>query len=251
MKKTVKIAAFCSALLFSALYASAEEKTFFIPGKGKLTREVSLQHIQELDSKGRVTSEESESGPRTFYSYDKKGHLLLLSSGDFQISYDYNKKGFLTHTKNSDGLEEWYEYDKNGLLLMIKDSEGYGKKYSYDQTGKLIELSEIEFSHGKSEDEGEILLYSERYTYNNAGQKVKMEYSYGDSTLYFYDEEGRLVKESYSSGNYKEYIYSKEGKLLFTCEKQDDYEVESFFVYELTEDGKVKKIKEYYITIYG
>ena len=248
MKKTFKISAFCSILLLSALCTSAEEKTFFIPGRGKLTRDVSLQHIQELDSNGRVISEESESGPRTFYSYDKKGRLVLLSNGNFQKSYDYNKKGLLTHTKDSDNLEEWYEYDKNGNLLMVKDSEGFAKKYSYDQNGKVIEISEIEFS--EESEEGNF-LYSEKYEYNNAGQKVKMEYSYGDSTLYSYDEEGRLTKETFSSGNYKEYIYSKEGKLLFTCEKQDDYEVESFFVYELTEDGKIKKIKEYYITIYG
>jgi len=237
MKKISKQTAFFATLLLSSFFVHAEEKSFFIPGKDKITRDVNLVEERDFDANGRLSSLKQASGPVITYKYDKKGRISSVShDSGYKETFEYNKKGLLTHKKTSADIEEWYDYDANGVLLAKRGNDSTGRKYSYDQNGKLVEITYYE---------GDVILYSENYEYNTEGRRSKKTYSYGEEELYTYDENKHLTKKTYADGTYTEYVYSKEGSLVYSHTAIEDTDEETFYIYELTEDGKTKKMKKY------
>ncbi|MBP5359026.1 MAG: hypothetical protein J6Y69_07560, partial [Treponema sp.] len=72
IKLTKKHALGAILLAFTAIFLYAEEKTFSIPGKGELTRDVELVRVEDYDKKGRITSDEPSVEPAPLYYYVKK-----------------------------------------------------------------------------------------------------------------------------------------------------------------------------------
>ena len=56
--------------------------------------------------------------------------------------YEYNSNGKITHSKDSDGCEEWNEYDSNGKVIHYKKSNGFESWHEYDSNGKEIHFKD-------------------------------------------------------------------------------------------------------------
>ncbi len=240
-----KTAAFAFLWICAALFISAYEMSFDIPGKGTITRDVELQRLEEYDKNGRLINAESARGPSETYKYDKKGRLILLESTyDYEISYEYDKKGNLIHTKDSEGYEHWYSYDEKGRLLVEKSSNLLENHYFYDENGNLAKYEVHDL-------EGDAIIEIQWYYYDEQNRKIHMEPHTGSAVDYTYDADGNLIGERYSDGTTIEYAYSKDGRLLYRIETTSEAEYEDFYEYEYWSNGKVKSITQYYCTIFG
>ena len=244
MKKITKtLTAIFTTFLFSTFYIHSEEMTFSIPGKGEITKDVTLVEERTFDKNGRLFSVKQASGPLITYKYDKKGRISTVShDSGYKEIFKYNKQGLLIHKKTSEDIEEWYDYDANNVLLAKRGNDSTGRQYTYNEKGRLAEITYYE---------GDVVLYSEFYEYNDNGRRSKKFTTFGEEESYTYDEKGRLVKKTYSDDTYTEYFYSEKGHLLYSHTAIQDSEEETFYVYEVSEDGKLKSSKKYMWSVFG
>lgn len=223
-------------LLCTAMFLSAWERSFDIPGKGTLEREVEVERVDEYDKNGRLVTSYYAGNIEEYYKYDRKGRLILFSnSNEYEKNYEYDKKGNLIHTKDVEGYEEWFSYDEKGNLLVEKNINNLEKHYFYDEAGNLskYELHDLE---------GDAIIEREWYYYDENNRKIHMEPSTGCAIDYTYNADGKLIGERYSDGTRIEYVYSDEGLLLYSITITSDDEYENFYVYEFWGNGKIKQI---------
>ncbi|MBP5330217.1 MAG: RHS repeat protein [Spirochaetaceae bacterium] len=236
---------FIVLFICSALFLSAAEKSFNIPGKGTIKRDVSLQTVENYDKNGCLTSSESAMGPVETYTYDKKGKLILFANENgFEQNYEYDKKGNLIHMKDNEGFEVWYTYDDSGKLSVAKDNENLETHYTYDAAGNLYQTELWDL-------EGDAVIEMEWYYYDDNNRLIRKEVSYGSAVDYTYDKAGNLIGERYSDGTNIEYVYSQSGQLLYRYTTTSDSEQEEFYEYELWNNGKVKTRKTYLWEVFG
>ena len=229
----------------TALFLSAAEKSFNIPGKGTIKRDVSLQKVENYDKNGRLTSSESAMGPVETYTYDKKGNLILFANENgYEQKYEYDKKGNLIRMFDNEEFEVWYTYDEKGKLLSERSNESMETHYTYDEAGNLYQTEVCDL-------EGDAIIEMEWYYYDENNRLIRMEPSMGNAVDYTYDKDGRLIGERYSDGTTVEYAYTKDGRLLYRIETTSEAEYEDFYEYEYWSNGKVKSITQYYCTIFG
>ena len=90
-----------------------------------------------------------------WYEYDDKGNMIhSKDSNRFEGWYEYDDNGNCIHSKNSIGYEIWNEYNENGnciysklLYVKIIETERW---YEYDDKGNMI--------HSKDSNGFEFLL---------------------------------------------------------------------------------------------
>ena len=246
IKLTKKHAVSAILLAFTAIFLYAEEKTFNIPGKGDLTRDVQLVRVEDYDKKGRITSDEPSVAPATLYYYDKKGQLVksVMGYNYYVTEFEYDKKGNLIHTSDTDGHEIWYTYDKKGKLIEDKTSTGLVGHYTYDENGNLSKYQ-------VDDPEGDAVISCEWYYYDEKNRMIHKEPSIGEAVDYTYDKNGNLIKESYSNGTTVDYAYSESGDMLYKCLRTYDVEHEEFYEYEWWSKGKIRKRRTYLWEVYG
>ena len=56
---------------------------------------------------------------------------------DNKFIREYDEKGNITHTRHSDGREEWWEYDEEGRLTHTRHSDGREEWYDDKNNGGL------------------------------------------------------------------------------------------------------------------
>lgn len=224
-----KSVAFLSAFLLATMFASAEEKTFEIPGKGTLTRDVTLRKKLGFDEYGRIEYGENPDGSMEYFDHDKKGRMISYEKDDgYKKTYTYNKKGVRTKSKDTKGAKETYTYDESGKLVSVSNSNGIERTYTYDELGHMTEV--------KVTKEGEV-LFSDKYEYDELGRRLKKINTKGVEENYVYDEDERLSLVKCSDGTEKEFVYDKAGKMAYKRDTTRGTEHEEFFEYENDEDG--------------
>lgn len=128
--------------------------------------------------KSSISGEKSEFDTEV-YTCDGYVDKYIEIDKDKESSTTYNGSGDIISTtmvkKESDGTEKWLYTDEDG-------NELYYEIHSYDQYGNLSSVSKYQ------ED---ILVYTEKYTYDDENRLVKSDY---------YNRKGKLIE-------YTDYIY--------------------------------------------
>ena len=195
--------------------------------------------------RGQVAEVEDGRNNTTRYEYDKDGNVLTVTDDLGKITTNtYNKKGLLAETLDGnnnvvrffydaanrqvyktvdpDGLkiQTSYQYDALGRMTLQQDArytqEQRTTEYIYDRNGRLLQEIVDAVDGG--------LNLSTRYTYNKAGNQVKVERGSRANpsqqvTLYHFDKFGRKTEEIRDPGEGKlnistKYRYDKNGNLV-------------------------------------
>lgn len=198
-----------------------------------------------------------------YYNYNDNGQIV--SERGYQIGtydygekeakesradhadYVYNDKGQLVSMTNSEGTTT-YEYNEAGQLFQEITSTGKTLQYTYNENGNVASVENIvtdEYAFTRPSE-----AYKEKYTYSEAGRKIKVErvyardveYKYfGSITKWYYADqpissETWKYENGYLTENYK-YVYNN----------NFDKIPASRFIYNYSEDkNTVTYIKETY-----
>lgn len=155
----------------------------------------------------------------------------------------------LTKIVSSDDGEEYVynvTYEENGVHV-TPETLGYRVDTVYDADGKV--LSELTYN-----DEG-INTYRDTYTYNNAGQKIEeLFWDVEDDRLlsrnvYSYNDQGQLVKREITYGSNltgrTEFIYDANGFLTEEHHYNNDGVMTARGEYTTNSEGQIQSYKEY------
>jgi len=145
------------------------------------------------DSDERVVSQTNPIGGTTTFTYGPTTTAPVLSSGQTLItdptghktldSYDY---GLLTSETRGYGTSDagtWsYEYDPVSLgVTVITDANGHSQRFTYDENGNKTSSSDA-------------LGYTTLYTYNALNELTSSTDPLGVQTIYGYDEAGHIAE---------------------------------------------------------
>lgn len=144
------------------------------------------------DPKNRTTS----------YTHDAAGRLAgSVDAQNRATAYGYDDAGRLTSVQYSDPTtpDVGYGYDNDGRRTSMSDGSG-GSSYIYDSLGRLTEQLD-----GAGHDV--------RYTYDLAGNVVKLTYPDGRSVDRAYDDAGQFVRLTDWNGGIDAFDYDADGNL--------------------------------------
>jgi len=141
-------------------------------------------------SDGNILSETDPLGNKTQYTYDKNGN---------QTSRTVTRK---TST-GTETLTQYNEYDAKGRLTQTSDSDGNINKTEYNEMGK--KSASIDKNGKRTE-----------YKYNNAGYLSETIYPDGEKETFKYDVEGRKISSTDREGKETRYKYDKIGRIIST-----------------------------------
>lgn len=222
----------------------------------------------EYDERDRLLSEtvtDSEGAllSQTLYSYD------ILSSAPaadtVQPHYIYtgsnnNAVSVVTKTVVGDdaapSIVTTQYTDRNGDVVRtgkVLDGTEYLDTYTYDFCGNLL-------THLSAQDTAGGLAYSEKYTYNAAGQVVKSYNALGQYTTSGYDWLGRMISSTDYAGTPTTYAYDALGRLLrqtvtvqdgITAVTKYDYDAAGNIIREWTPKNAVGEAAAWAKTEYG
>ena len=187
--------------------------------------------------------------------YDKNGNFVRDIGYHNSLIYwicEYDINGNLTRVYKKDEEEIYYEYDENGYLIKKERYEYTNDErtfyswieYENDENGRMTKWT-------KCDSEGKPYL-SKYYTYDNAGNVIKMEQrednyhpsGYEVTVYYIYDSEGRLIRE-YKYGEELDVIQIYE-YTIWGDEVDDDYTIEYDYTYY--DSGEVETAKVYTVS---
>lgn len=96
----------------------------------------------------------SDSGTtNTITEYDKKGNLIHSRDSDgLEMWREYDANDNLIHFRDSNGVEAWKEYDENGNVIHFRNSNGVERWWEYDEKGNV--------THSRNSDNVDYLDYS-------------------------------------------------------------------------------------------
>jgi hypothetical protein len=182
-------------------------------------------------------------------AYNEQGRILSSRHFDYNgkttsdKSYNYDKKGRLTHLK-TETLDLTFSYSKKGIKDISGTHEGKAVQWNAENRTLVI----LYYN----------LLKKTEYTFNEAGQVIKLdEQDEGDDKqdlliTYQYDAEGRLIslerKEMGESSDHsyvkRNYVYNASG--LIIQEKHDmrnDYTVYDETTEYTYEDNRLTQVR--------
>ena len=208
------------------------EKLVFVPVLAEETRPDSHQlNTFRYDGKGKLLQVDGNVGEqqRTLreYTYDNKGRLVLVKSGDGTVTtYTYDQKGNrATMQIDIAGYvtQVHYTYDEQGRCLTEKQVDASGstqkKTYRYDEDGKKTFERTVKFDNSYEQLS---------YRYDEDGNKIYQlqENSNGDryETTYHYVK-NLLTAINNPNGSIVTYTYDKSGKCLTKKTKSAQGEV--------------------------
>lgn len=208
--------------------------------ENKVTRkyngtDVYIQHT--YDSEGNKTKERDARGKETQYEYDNMNRIVTVTdpmnnvtkraydfAGNILVETDANKNtktmGYdnlnrLVMTKDAYGnFTDRKVYDKNGNVIKDIDAKGYlsgnddnsryGTTYSYDLANRLVKVVDPEKTGNQ---------YTNKYEYNQFGEKTKNINGLGYTTQYDYDSYGKLIKVTDDYNVSTQYAYDTYGNM--------------------------------------
>jgi RHS repeat-associated protein len=187
------------------------------------------------DRYGKMTEEKLPDGKKIKYKYDSLGNMTGAGDDKSSIAYRYDKRGMLLAAEYT-ALRKTikYEYDNDGFRSRLIMPDGKNVQYEYDNLKRLSAIilpdgKKIIFAYGLKGltekiiypngvtglfeydlsghvagityrgDDGRA-LFSERYSYNAAGNIIQREDNGGRTVRYSYDPSGQLLEESSSDG---------------------------------------------------
>ncbi|MCL2832216.1 MAG: DUF6531 domain-containing protein [Treponema sp.] len=202
------------------VYADRGRETFFIDGSG-------ASFLQKKNAYGEITGEVNRLQDIASYNYDAEGRPVLSAAfSGKQTKTEYHDALGLTVTAFAGGGQSTIERDKSGNIISAVN-ETAAIRYRYDTGGRLIE---------QVDDSAKEIT---RYTYDRAGQRIRMTsgdrdvtYSYGKNgellkvtdqgqrlqVDYEYDERGRETRRTFGNGVKQETFYDIAGRVVLIRE---------------------------------
>ncbi len=155
------------------------------------------------DNRGSMTAIANELNQRTTYTYNSLGNVATRSfaSGDV-TTYTYDDNARETLAAYADGNQERsFSYDAIGQVELANQSYGFllfsESSFIYDALGQL--------THRDDSDPAN--TFSQRYSYDAAGQRTVLYNPNGSITTYTYDSDSRMSKALDPSGGTTTFQY--------------------------------------------
>ena len=137
------------------------------------------------------------------YTYDARGNMTRLVSGDYVQQTTYDAAGNPVEITDNGGDWQRSTFDAAGNQLTLTDSSGYSGKWTYDAAGNILSV--------------EIDDYRATYTYDAMGNELTARTSDGYSTVNTYNKTGKLLSSvTYRDGaklSTETYTYDAVGRV--------------------------------------
>ena len=173
----------------------------------------------KYDKQNRLIKVEDNTGAVIEYGYNslslKTFEKRRINDDTFQtISYKYDEAGRLVGTLQKVDRKECgrfnaetkYELDKTGNIIKIITPAGYIIKRAYDKADRLIEEVHIDKENG--------IENKTIFTYDKAGNIVKVTDTNDAKEIYEYDLLNRETKKINKDGGVERSFYNKNGQLV-------------------------------------
>ena len=173
----------------------------------------------KYDKQNRLIKVEDNTGAVMEYGYNslnlKTFEKRRINDDTFQtISYKYDEAGRLVGTLQKVDRKECgrfnaetkYELDKTGNITKITTPAGYIIKRAYDKADRLIEEVHIDKENG--------IENKTIFTYDKAGNIVKVTDTNDAKEIYEYDLLNREIKKINKDGGVERSFYNKNGQLV-------------------------------------
>lgn len=187
------------------------------------------------NSNGFVTSINAMGVDVMKVTYDSKGNTSsTIDALGNEINYDYDSKGNLKSVTDEIGTYMNMTYDGNGNVISATNGAGTTAEFTYDDNGNCLSKTLTYTNNGVTK------TVTENYTYDEAGNLIKIvdsdgnitstEYNSigkiavatdekGRQTSYDYDDLGNLIKISYADGTSESFTYDREGNNLTATDR--------------------------------
>ncbi len=232
----------------------------------------------QYDDNGNLIKFENAQNYWKKYEYNDRGKLIFLEdSNGYWEKIIYSEDGKKAKYNNSKG--EWWEqqYDEKNRLIKYTKSDGYWEKRKYNDAGEVVYY---ETSFGKVRDkinniqEGLMLSYKkfpDRYfdsrtgdefprseinehprwykeEYDDNGNKIYFENSYGHWVKYKYNQTGRQIYYENNRGYWEKWEFDNNGNKIYYenakgyWEKRE-YDADGNKTYYEDSDGNIYDIR--------
>jgi RHS repeat-associated protein len=182
----------------SVVYTAAD-KTFVT------TSPEGRQRTTVTDEQGRVATVQVPGLQASQYSYDTRGRLQSITSGERTVTFSYDDHGFLDTTTDALNRVVDFDYDLAGRVVKqtLPDSRVIG--FSYDANGNLTNLTPpgrtahqfgynaVDLSDQYSPPDAGMGNPNTGYTYDLTKQLLDVERPDGKRIELDYDDAGRLI----------------------------------------------------------
>jgi RHS repeat-associated protein len=212
-------------------------------GIGNVTAEIDALNAStyyRYDKMGRLTELTDSQNGVIQYDYSELGQTKSLTDANGNhTTWVYDLVGNLTYEKNAAGNEKLYEYDKLNRLEFFVNGRGERLEYKYDNTDMLTYAAGTFYTHDQN---GNVLTVANEngttkreydkndrvtkftdvngnaigYTYDEAGNLIKLTYPAGEVVSYTYDALNRLTAVTDYNGRITKYEYDKNSRLVKT-----------------------------------
>ncbi|MCD4529859.1 MULTISPECIES: RHS repeat-associated core domain-containing protein [Pseudomonas] len=161
------------------------------------------------NAQGDVIESVGPDGTSTFYKYDARGCLVMITHPDGSFhDFAWNALGQLTEEVLPDGSRRCYSYDALGRLLSRHDEHGALTHYQWDAVGRLLQTT---LPNGANR----------AWTYNAYGKVTSERDELGRITRYEYADDLHLVSRRLNpDGSELKYRYDSARLLLTEIENE-------------------------------
>ena len=139
----------------------------------------------------------------TTYSYDARGRLVVITTGERQQQMAYDGRGNVSTLTDEEGRVTLLSYDALDRLQTMTSPTGAVQQFHYDANGNMTTFTTPNSN-------------THQFTYNAVNKKATDNSPLSSTTRYAYDAERKLTKVTYPSGQSRQYIY--ENSLLSRIE---------------------------------
>jgi RHS repeat-associated protein/uncharacterized repeat protein (TIGR01451 family) len=174
------------------------------------------------DGNLNLTTENSDLGRFTNYTYDVLNHLTKVEHTDHTtIQYTRDFRGNPLTVTDESGRVMLYEYDKAGQLKKTTFPDGTFTKRDYDDLGRLVTATD---------ERGNATTYEYEAGCGCAERVTKVTDPLGRATAKTYDAVGRRASVADAAGHVTSYAYDVRGLLTTTTYADATTEVDAFDV---------------------
>jgi RHS repeat-associated protein len=179
-----------------------DEATF----KEVISSPMGRQLTLERDSFGNILSQKIGSLIPSTVEYNRDGQMSRTGRGNRQVTFKYNKRGYLDSVTDPLSRETRFSYDKSGRVKKQVQSDGRVIEYNHDRNGNLIAITPPgRPAHQFSLNPFELI---ESYLAPLIGDQGPT------NTQYFYNKDKQLTEILDPSGDKLEFVYgSADGRL--------------------------------------
>ena len=198
--------------------------TFTYGNRSRTAEHLSREHTTTYDAWGNVLTS-SDPVSSVEYTYGSIGKPVSISSGNSEITIQYDQAGRRTQITDPDAGISTYSYTADGKLLQQTDGRGITTQNSYDALGRLTssvcDTVTTTYTYGTS-GHGKLRLekrqsgnMSDEYTYDQYGHVTFSKRTFPDGVqmghTYTYNSLGQLTGHQYPSNFNITYTYDDNG----------------------------------------